>query len=164
MNMSSLYLRRSTWWAKSREQGKVVRWSLRTKSKAEARQKLREYDSTPHQEALPPRLKSPMTWDEAAQDLIAYYEAFNMRNPHEAARVLRKISRYFTGWKLADMDAGAILGYVSHRRREGKAANTINVETATLRRALKLAHEYGKLGASAADSHAQARSPTQWLF
>ena len=32
MNMSSLYLRGSTWWAKSREAAKVVRWSLGTRS------------------------------------------------------------------------------------------------------------------------------------
>jgi hypothetical protein len=35
--MSSLYLRGQTWWAKSKEQGQVVRWSLKTQSKAEAK-------------------------------------------------------------------------------------------------------------------------------
>ena len=35
--MSSLYLRGQTWWAKSLEQGQVVRWSLKTTSKTEAK-------------------------------------------------------------------------------------------------------------------------------
>jgi hypothetical protein len=35
--MSSLYLRGQTWWAKTKEQGKVVRWNLKTTSKADAK-------------------------------------------------------------------------------------------------------------------------------
>ena len=35
--MSSLYLRGDVWWAKSKEQGQVVRWSLKTRSKVEAK-------------------------------------------------------------------------------------------------------------------------------
>jgi integrase len=57
------------------------------------------------------------------------------------------VTRYFAGWKLADIDAAAILSYVAHRQRQGRAAGTINVELATLRRAMRLAHEYGKLDA-----------------
>ena len=46
---------------------------------------------------------------------------------------------------LTDIDAAAIQGYVAHRRSEGKAAATVNLELATLRKALKVAHEHGKL-------------------
>jgi hypothetical protein len=55
------------------------------------------------------------------------------------------LSPYFAGWVLTDIDAAAIQGYVAHRRGEGKAAATVNLELATLRKALKVAHEQGKL-------------------
>jgi integrase len=145
MNMSSRYLRGSTWWAKSKEQGQVVRSSLKTRNKPEAKRRLKLYDSQPRQEPIPARVKSPATWDTAAQELLDYYRAFGTRRPHEAPRVLRTLSRFFGGWKLTDIDAPAILRYVAHRRAQEKAANTVNVELATLRRALRLAQELGHL-------------------
>ena len=143
--MSSLYLRGSIWWAMSYEQGKMIRWSLGTSDKREARPRLREFDSQPRKEPLPTRLKSPATWDTAAQELLAYYLAYGTRRVHEAERQGRTLSRYFTGWMLRDIDAAAIQGYVAHRRGEGKVAATVNLELATLRKALKVAHEHGKL-------------------
>jgi integrase len=146
MIMSSLYLRGNTWWAKSYEQGKMIRWSLTTTSKAEAKRRLKLYDSQEHQqEPMPVRLKSPVTWDTAATDLIRYYEAYSTRRPQEAARVLRTLTGFFGGWKLADIDASVILRYIARRRAQGKAANTVNVELATLRRALRLAQELGHI-------------------
>jgi integrase len=143
--MSSLYLRGQTWWAKSKEQGQVVRWSLKTRSKVEARRRLKLYDSQPRREPMPARVKSPVTWDKAAEELLAYYEAYGTRRVSEAAGKARTLSRYFQGMKLGDIDAPMILRYVARRRAEGKAANTVNVELATLRRALRLAQELGHL-------------------
>jgi integrase len=145
MSMSSLYLRGKTWRGKSLENGRVVRWSLKTGSRAEARRRLKLYDSQSHQEPIPTRLKTPVTWDTAATDLIRYYEAYSTRRPQEAARVLRTLTGFFGSWKLADIDASAILRYVARRRAHGKAANTVNVELATLRCALRLARELGHL-------------------
>ena len=145
--MSSLYLCGQTWWAKSYEQGKMIRWSLRTRSKAEARRRLKLYESQPRQEPIPARVKSPATWNTAAQELLAYYHAYGTRRVGEAAGKVRTLSRYFQGMKLGDIDAPMILRYVAQRRAEGKAANTINADLATLRRALKLAQEMGHLAA-----------------
>ena len=143
--MSSLYLRGQTWWAKSKEQGQVVRWSLKTRSKAEAKRRLKLYDSQPRHEPIPARVKSPVTWDTAAGELIENYHAFGTRRPQEAARVLRTLTRFFSGWRIADIDAAAVLRYVAERRRQGNAPATINIELATLRRALRLAQELGHL-------------------
>ena len=162
--MSSLYLRGEVWWAKSNEQGKVVRWSLRTKDKREARRRLKLYDSQPHQEPIPGRLRSPVTWDVAAGQLLDYYQAFGTRRPHEAGRVLRTLSRFFGGWKLTDIDAPAILRYVAHRRAQGKAANTVNVELATLRRALRLAQELGHLASVPVIRTLRPAPPRQGFF
>jgi integrase len=144
--MSSLYLRGNTWWAKSYEQGKMIRWSLKTTSKAEAKRRLKLYDSQENrQEPMPVRLKSPVTWDTAATDLIRYYEAYSTRRPQEAARVLRTLTRFFGSWRIADIDAAAVLRYVAERRRQGRAPATINIELATLRRALRLSQELGHI-------------------
>jgi integrase len=143
--MASLYPRGNMWWVKSYRNGKMVRTSLKTTDRAEAKRRLREYDAQPHQEAMPVRAKSPVSWDTAATDLIRYYEAYHTRRPHEAAKVLKTLTAFFGGWALADIDAALILQYVAHRQAQGKAANTVNVELATLRRALRLAHELGHL-------------------
>jgi integrase len=118
--------------------------SLGTKDKREARRVLRER----MQQTAPADRQtcSVVTWDTAGADLLAYYRAYGTRHPWEAAIRIRTLTRYFAGVKLADIDAAAILSYVAHRQRQGRAAGTINVELATLRRALRLAQEYGKLG------------------
>ena len=143
--MSSLYLRGEVWWAKTKEQGQVVRWSLKTRSKAEARRRLKLYDTHPRHEPIPTMVKNPTTWDTAARELRGYYEAYGTRRVSEAAGKVRTLSRYFQGMKLGDINASVILHYVARRRAEGKAANTVNVELATLRRALRLAQELGHL-------------------
>jgi integrase len=59
--------------------------------------------------------------------------------------VLRTLGRFFGGWRITDIDAAAVLRYVAERRRQGKAPATINIELATLRRALRLSQELGHI-------------------
>jgi integrase len=164
MSMSSLYLRGQTWWGKSYEQGKMIRWSLKTTSKAEAKRRIKLYDSRPCEEPLPSRLKSPVTWDTAAGELLEYYHAFGTRRPQEAARVLRTLTRFFGGWRIADIDAAAVLRYVAERRRQGNAPATINIELATLRRALRLAQELGHLASVPPIRTLRPAPPRQGFF
>jgi hypothetical protein len=162
--LSSLYLRGHTWWAKSYEQGKMVRWSLKTTCRAEAKRRLREYDAQPRQDPMPARVKRSVTWDTAATDLIRYHEAYHTRRPQEATKVLKTLTEFFGGWPLADIDAALILRYVAHRQAHGKAANTVNVELATLRRALRLAHELGHLTSVPSIRTLKPASPHQGFF
>jgi integrase len=164
MSMSSLYLRGQTWWAKSKEQGQVVRWSLKTRSKPEAKRRLKLYDSQPRQETTPARVKSPATWDTAAQELLDYYQAFDTRRPSEAARVLRTLTRFFGRWRIADIDAAVVLRYVAERRRQGKAPATINIELATLRRALRLSQELGHISSVLIIRTLRPAPPRQGFF
>ena len=143
--MSSLYLRGQTWWAKSREAGKVVRWSLRTKDKREARRRLKLYDSQPRPEPMPARVKSPITWDTTATVLLEYYEDFGTRRVPEATKQVHTLTRYFGGWTLAAIDTAAVQRYISHERSKGLAAATVNLRLATLRNALRLAYERDEL-------------------
>jgi integrase len=142
--MSSLYLRGSTWWAKSYRNGRMIRQSLRTESKAEAKQRVREMDAERKRD-MRAAVTGVTTWETAAQDLREYYTAYGTRDAEEAEHRLRALTGYFRSTRLSAIDAPAIQGYVAHRKRQGRAAGTINVELATLRRALRLAHEHGKL-------------------
>ena len=78
--MSSLYLRGQTWWAKSYEQGKMIRWSLRTRSKAEARRKLQESQSQRRAQPRESPARGEATWQKAAGDLMTYYRAYGTRD------------------------------------------------------------------------------------
>src|SRR5262245_35640579 len=82
--MSSLYLRGKTWWAKSYEQGEMVRWSLRTRSKAEARRKLQESESQRRAQPRESPARGEATWQEAAEDLMTYYRAYGTRDLKQA--------------------------------------------------------------------------------
>jgi integrase len=77
--------------------------------------------------------------------LLTYYRAYGTGNPVEAGYKIKHLTTYFTGMPLDSIDSQAIAGYVVHRRGQGMAAGSVNVELATLRRALRLAHEHGKL-------------------
>jgi integrase len=142
----------------------VVRWSLKTGSRAEARRRLKLYDSQSHQEPMPTRLKSPVTWNVAASALLDYYQAFGTRRPHEAGRVRRTLGQFFGGWRIADIDAAAVLRYVTERRRQGKAPATINIGLATLRRALRLAQELGHLASVPPIRTLRPAPPRQGFF
>jgi integrase len=74
------------------------------------------------------------------------------------------LTEFFGGWPLADIDAALILRYVAHRQVQGKAANTVNVELATLRRALRLAHELGHLTSVPSIRTLKPASPHQGFF
>jgi integrase len=163
--MSSLYKRGNVWWAKSYRNGKMVRVSLKTTDKAEARRRMREMESQ-HASTLPygTCVIPSITWETAAQDLLDYYRAYGSRNVREAEGKVRQLTGYFTSWKLANIDGAAILGYVAHRKRQRRAAATINVELATLRRALRLAHEFGKLDKVPVIRMLRAAAPRSGFF
>ena len=74
------------------------------------------------------------------------------------------MARYFGGMKLAEIDAAAILGYVAHRQRQGRAAATINVDLGTLRKALRLAQAYRKLATVPRIKMLRPAPPRQGFF
>ena len=80
--MASLYRRGQVWWSKSYEAGKMVRASLGTRDKTEARRRLREREAQMVRGERP--TASEVTWDTTAADLVAYYRAYGSRNVKEA--------------------------------------------------------------------------------
>jgi type II secretory pathway component PulF len=63
--MASLYRRGKVWWAKTYRNGKMVRQSLRTTDKREARRRLREREA--YITSVPQITASDWTWDDAAR-------------------------------------------------------------------------------------------------
>jgi hypothetical protein len=143
--------------------GRAVRESAGSSDKAEARRILKERESQNAKgEAIPKPVK--VTWDEACSDLRGYYQAYGSRNPREAGYRLAHLDRYFQGMKLADIDAAAITGYVVKRKGMGKASGMIYIELATLKRALRLAQERGKLAKVPAIRILRPNAPRSGFF
>jgi integrase len=161
--MGSLYRRGKIWWLQTYQAGRAVRESTGTSDKAEARRLLKEREGQIAKgEAIPKLGKT--TWDEASTDLRGYYQAYGTRNLREAGHRLAHLDRYFQAIKLADIDAAAITGYVVKRKSMGKASGTINIELATLKRALRLAHENGKLAKVPAIRMLKPNAPRSGFF
>jgi integrase len=60
-------------------------------------------------------------------------------------RPVAHLDRHFKSLRLMDLDAPAITRYVVKRQGQGAANGTIGIELATLRKALRLAHENGRV-------------------
>ncbi len=58
---------------------------------------------------------------------------------------MKRLTVFFHGWRLADIDAAAVIAYINHRKAQGRANATINADLAVLRKTLRVAQELGKL-------------------
>jgi hypothetical protein len=161
--VGSLYRRGKIWWLQVYQAGEAMRKSTGTSEKAEARRLLREREGQIAKgEAIPKPVKA--TWDETSTDLRGYYQAYGTRNLREAGHRLARLDRHFQGIKLADIDAAAITGYVVKRKGMGKASGTINIELATLKKALRPAQEHGKLAKVPAIRMLKPNAPQSGFF
>jgi site-specific recombinase XerC len=95
---------------------------------------------------------------------MAYYRAYGSRDPREAGLRLKHLDRHFHGQKLLDIDSAVITAYVVRRKAQGAANGTINIELATLRKALKVAQEHGKLGKVPAIKMLKPAAPREGFF
>jgi integrase len=93
---------------------------------------------------MPARAKRH-TGDTAAAALLPNDRVYQTRNPVEAEKTWRTLTRDCHGWQLADLDTPAIQRYAVHERGKGLAAATANLRLATRRSALRLVHERGAL-------------------
>jgi integrase len=138
-----IYLRGKVWWSQVYVNGVAVRESCQTRDRAEAKRALKERELQALRGERPVLGKA--MWLDASSALLAHYHAYGSRNPVEAGYRLKHLNRHFGGYKLVDIDSAAITAYVVNRRAQGAAPGTIGIELATLRKALRLAHEQGKL-------------------
>ena len=105
-------------------------------------------------ETVLPRLDK-ITYDEARDDLRAFYETHKTRDLAEADVRLKRLDAFFRGYRLANITPDIITKYVRDRQapkmldegeaEPGAANGTINRELATLSKMLRLAYEHSKL-------------------
>jgi integrase len=63
----------------------------------------------------------------------------------EAGYRLQHLDAFYRGWRLANIDGGAVAHYIAHRQGEGAANGTVNREVSVLVSMLRLAVEHNKL-------------------
>jgi integrase len=125
--------------------GKRVRESTETDNKrlAETVLKEREGRVATGQPILPRADK--ILYAEIAQDLRDHYKVTGSRELEEAEYRLKHLDTFFTGWRVARIDASAVDAYVVSRQQQGAANGTINRELGVLGKMLRLAYRHHKL-------------------
>jgi integrase len=140
-----LYKRGKIFWAKFYINGVPMRESTGATTHAEAK---RFRDARVGKVALGEpilRRADRIAWDEAAQDLRVFYATTGKRDLAEAETRLRHLAKFFAGRRLVAIDGAIVNDYAQQRQASGVTNATINRETATLKRGLRLAHRNNKL-------------------
>ena len=138
------------WWCKYYVDGRPIRESTgiagdTETAPAEARRflKVREGAVATGQPVLP--RVDRIRYEELAADLRRYYQTTGKRRMKEAETRLRRLDKFFVGYRVAAISPSTISAFVESRQKENAANATINRELATLRRMLRLAYKGGKL-------------------
>jgi len=157
-NVRGLYKRPDSdiWWItyttadgrRVRESTKTADWDTAKRTLDDKRGRLARG------EVLVPRLDR-VTYDEARNDLRAYYESYKTRDLAEADGRLKHLDAFFNGRRLAAIGEDAVTAYVASRQAAkptedgattpGAANGTINRELSTLSKLLRLAYKHRKL-------------------
>jgi len=135
----------SVWWISYYADGKRFREPSGTENKRQAEDLLKEREGrvVTGQPILPRADK--IRYDEARNDLLAFYETHGTRNVAEAKGRLAHLDPFFASRRLGAIGPAEVTSYAKARQDEKAASGTINRELATLSKMLHLAYENGKL-------------------
>ncbi len=135
----------AVWWVQYYVNGRRVQESTGTTKETEARAilKLKEGRVAAGQPILP--RVDRIRFEEAAQDLITFYQTTGKRSLEEVGWRLKKLFRFFQFRRVASIGPADTTAYAATRQEEGASAGTVNRELALLKRLLRLAYENGKL-------------------
>jgi len=157
------------WWCKYYVDGRPIRESTGIASDtetapAEARRflKVREGAVATGQPVLP--RVDRIRYEELAADLRRYYQTTGKRRMKEAETRLRRLDKFFVGYRVAAISPSTISAFVEGRQKENAANATINRELATLRRMLRLAYKGGKLLRLPVFEMLKERAPREGFF
>ena len=150
--MANLYQRGSVWWAKYRQDGRVIRVSTGCNKKRAAQDWLDiRVGKIAAGEPLPVRIDSVL-YGELRADLDAAYKVKGIRSLKDAERRMKYLDAAFKGWRAINITESAIEQYALRRQTEKVpgterlvATSTVNRELAQLRRMLRLAYRRRKL-------------------
>jgi integrase len=133
------------WLSYTDNKGKRIRESAGTSDKDEATRILRDKQGRIARGETMLRRADRVVYEDVRNDLVTYYEVFGKRDMVEALGRLAHLDPYFTGWKVVDIDEGAVMTYAQARQKAGAAAATINRELSTLSKMLSLAVSHRKI-------------------
>ena len=133
------------WISYTDNKGKRVRESAGTSDKEEATRVLRDKQGRIARGEAILRRADRVLYEEVRSDLVTYYAVFGKRDMVEASGRLAHLDPHFTGWKVVDIDEGAVMAYAQARQQAEAAAATINRELATLSKMLSLAVSHRKI-------------------
>lgn len=149
----AVYKRGNVWWYKFRWNGKRIQETTRQTNKRVAQQL-----EAAHRTRLLkggagiPERKSPTLARFMREAFIPFLEATKSEEPNTVA-FYKACTNNVLAWpqlaesKLSEITSEKITAYIEQRQRAEMSVATINRELATLRRALRLASEWGKLAA-----------------
>ena len=152
------------WWCKYYVNGRPIRESTGMEKATEAKRFLKEREgrAATGQPILP--RADRIRYDEVAADLRRYYQTTGKRRIKEAETRLRRLDKFFAGYRIAAIAPSTISAFVGSRQKQKAANATINRELATLRRMLRLAYREGKLLRLPVFEMLKERAPREGFF
>jgi integrase len=129
--MANLYRRGKTWSARATRQGREFRRSLKTKNRAIAERRLREW--LEELEAIAWGDRPRRSWEEAAAKFIAEHFATIKRGAQLRYAVsMKHLNNHFAGKMLHQITSAEMSGFETKRRAEGVSTSTIRRDLACL--------------------------------
>jgi integrase len=129
--MANLYQRGKTWWARATRQGREFRRSLKTKNRAIAERRLREWLG--ELEAIAWGDKPRRSWEEAAAKFIAeHFPTIKLGARLRYAVSMKHLNNHFAGKMLHQITSAEMSEFETKRRADGVSASTIRRDLACL--------------------------------
>jgi integrase len=129
--MSNLYQRGKTYWGRTQRQGREYRRSLKTKNRAIAERRLREW--LEELEAIAWGDKPRRSWEETAARFVAeHFPAIKLSAQLRYAVSMRHLNDHFAGKMLHQITSAEMSEFESKRRAAGVSTSTIRRDLACL--------------------------------
>ena len=129
--MANLYQRGKTWWARATRQGREFRRSLKTKNRAIAERRLREWLG--ELEAIAWGDKPRRSWEEAAAKFIAeHFPTIKLGARLRYAVSMKHLNNHFAGKMLHQITSAEMSEFETKRRADGVSTSTIRRDLACL--------------------------------
>ena len=122
---------RKDWWARATRQGREFRQSLKTKNRAIAERRLREWLG--ELEAIAWGDKPRRSWEEAAAKFIAeHFPTIKLGAQLRYAVSMKQLNNHFAGKMLHQITSAEMSEFETKRRADGVSASTIRRDLACL--------------------------------
>ncbi|OPY81456.1 MAG: site-specific tyrosine recombinase XerC [Syntrophorhabdus sp. PtaU1.Bin153] len=140
--MGMIYLRGNTYWVKYYRNGKPYYESSKSHKESDAKQLLKRREGQITEGRFFGLKVEKTLFDELARDLITDYKANGNKSLDRAERSVKKLRKYFEGFRANNITTDKIKEYIGERKDQGAENATINRELSALKRMFSLASEH----------------------